>query len=236
MPRRSYRKRSKRYTRRKAKKTSIRRIIKKTVLGIAETKKKYLNVLNNDFNNGWQGTNLIYWIGQGTDDHTRIGDKIQLRGIKFRASIVPALPSQGAATSAYPFQVRFVCFKKKANAHSGTTGPSFSENIKPDTIGGTGLTEIIDTEKCTVVFDKIYNGTTNLHLNNPAANLTVSQYPYVFIDHYWKINKNLQFEGDNSGYAKGWNYYFAFYPSWPATLESSTHYAEFNTCTYYKDI
>lgn len=236
MPRRVTKKRSKRYTRRKAKKSSMKRIIKKTILGIAETKKKYLNVLDNTPNNTWLGTNLVYWIGQGTDDHTRIGDKIQLRGIKFRASIVPALPSQGPAVTPYPFQVRFVCFKKKANFSSGLTGPSFSTNIRPDTVGGTGLTEIIDTEKCVVVFDKIYNGTVNTNLASPTGSTSVDAYPYVFINHYWKINKDLQFEGDNSGYAKGWNYYFAFYPSWPGTTVGSTHYAEFNTCTYYKDI
>lgn len=201
-------------------------------MGIAETKKKYLNVLNNAANGEWQGTNLVYWIGQGTNDHARIGDKIQLRGIKFRASIVPALPSQGGVASPYPFQVRFVCFKKKQNLSSGTIGPDFDTDIKPDTIGGTGLTQIIDTEKCQVVFDKIYNGTVNAQLQLSGAGVT--QYPYVYIDHYWKINKTVQFDGDNSGYAKGWNYYFAFFPQWPAS--TSTHYAEFNTCTYYKDI
>lgn len=200
---------------------------------MVETKKKYRDVSLTDYPvNTWYGTNLVYWIGQGTDDHTRIGDKIRISGIRMRGTFIPS--TQGSVPYCSPFQIRLVCFKSTADLSNGTTGAEFSTGITPARIGSGGLSALMDTEKIQVVFDKIYNGVANVVSNFTSGVGQFSQFPMITLDHYWKINQNLQFKGDNSGYAKGYNYYISYYVSWPGTAQ--THSSQMQTAVYYKDL
>lgn len=159
----------------------------------------------------WYGMAPLRQIPQGDSDFARIGDKIYLKGfsIFFR---VHRISPPDYTYGAYPMRVRFMVYKKPLD---GTTLASTSPNsfttgtIGPAIKGGDplGVYEEVDKEKNIVVKSVVRTARTQIF---GATTATYACAPEIVHRMWIPVNKTIQFNGDESGSTKGWNWYIGF--------------------------
>lgn len=172
---------------------AVRKIAKKVVLGMAETKTYFYSFSKNQINfieNYW---NLFYDLTQGIADNNRIGDRIRSQSIQLRVNFF----ENNSVPAATPSDIRVVVFwaKERVNNALGPNTWLGTSLIKPG--AGTALNGFIDTDKFQVVKDIKY------HYNPNQTSTVTNHYHRINIP----INKQIQYDSENGGYLKFKNLY-----------------------------
>lgn len=141
--------------------------------------------------------NLLYWIGQSSADDGRIGDKIYIKNIAFKFNTYD-LPTN---TSGSRIFFKAYIIKCRDAIRSGSFAPSLTATALPAIVkSGTVATNAFeDTERFTFVKKKSFSLPYEQIANQGRwlqTGMTLS------------LNKNIQYDGDNSGYVRNSNYYF----------------------------
>jgi len=173
--------------------------VKKALLGASETKHKYYAISGTNIDNLPSYENLFYWIGQGSGDAQRIGDKIYVKSVTMKFNIT----SIEANASDSDLKLKMWIVKARDTTRSGTLGPSFGTWTATGLLkqGNNYTNAIMDTERQTFVKTK----KCTLPYNQIANVARWKQFTWT-----WKVNKNIQYDGDNSGYIKTGQYYLMY--------------------------
>lgn len=213
-PSRSKRKNTRpQYKRRKqynpsSKKPVSRTQIRRTLLGLAETKRFAITTSYSSlFGTGtFVGYNPLYWIQTGSTDVQRVGDEIYFQSLDLRMSFSTSRTTYAVNANAGDPLIIWLAVVKSANVvnHDGTLGPASSGFIFPDLRhGGAGSVSNpeVDTNVLTVLWQKKYVMKCNV------ASTVRPDDQILDINERVMINKQCKFNASAGGYLKDYNYY-----------------------------
>jgi len=196
-PQESMYSRKKTYTKKKETVTParVRAITRKTLLGLAETKRLFNNNSRTLLNSQWYSWNIFYQLGQGTGDGARIGDEIFAKSYSARISFQSTTATVNAQQTIY----RVLVVKTNYQIDNGIIP---NPVLFPPSVvqGGNFMLGWVDPDKFTVMYDE-------RHVMNPMNVPVTAANQYQYLDIYVPFNKKIQYEGNNSGYSKSDQYY-----------------------------
>lgn len=166
-------------------------VVKRALLRLSETKHKYFTISGGMLDNIAYFENLNYWIGQGTGDQNRIGDKIFVKTITMKFNILD-IPAQVGDSD---MKVKIWIMKARDAVKNGTLAPALGVWAGPSiSKQGANLTQcLLDTERFTWVKTKT--------IIIPYCQITNTPRWKQFTIRL-KVNANWHYDGDNSGYLK----------------------------------
>lgn len=182
---------------RKTKTKSYPRLtIKKQLLSMSETKTKYLQWQSTFFDATHYFENILYWIGQGTSDEQRIGDRIYVKNISFKFNIT----DDPATTSGSKIFIKVYIMKARDATRVGTGSPAWGPWTPSNIVksGYVATNAWLDTERQTFIKKK--------SLSLPYEQIG-NQGRWLQTGMSFNMNKNIQYDGDNAGYIRNGNYY-----------------------------
>lgn len=216
--------------------TSVAAQVKKAISRLAEEKRftpgftTFDNIVINQFN-CW---NPLYWISVGTNDSSRIGDSIFVKGIEINFTIrANGTSSVGDLSDSLLYTVALV--KHRSETKDGSLGPSgvgaSFEDLRIGSSGGYG-DPIMDKSKATVLFKRTVKH-SSIDNYNTANQLAFRG--FTTVRKYLKINQKFQYTTTNSGYGKSFNYYILLSAN-SASGGVATHSINANYCVYFTDM
>lgn len=150
------------------------------------------------YHNSWiRPTQNLLYSGQGSGDTHRVGDDVFAKGV--RLDLVFDQPADRPQTS-----FRVVVLRGHYTQFSSTTSPP----LKTPSVN-VSLIDHIDTEKCNVVFNKIYrNYQPNTDVGSDA---NYASKPTTFMRKIWIPLKMKKYTYDgNNGYHGKWDSYAVY--------------------------
>lgn len=224
MPKRKRSSRSSKRSKRRRTMRVTKRSIRSIVLRSAETKKLLYNDGTNYLDHNVNETyNLMYHMAaQGANQHQLIGNKIWIKGFKFRI-VVDSRNLSGTPATA---PIRCVFHVLKCKAYNTTTNVAGSDLYETTTLSSSPYLGIYDSNKAKVIKAK----TVMLvpQFSGQGATKTV--------DMYVPINKTFTFKNFDSSYeSKGWNYYLLVRLFQSGTASGTIGNINMNSICYFKD-
>jgi len=196
-------------------KTLTRTDVRKTLLGLAETKRFAVQsgVGTARLVNNYHAYNPLYWIQTGSTDAQRQGDEIYIEKIRLRMNFITArLPLTTASISADPINISVWIIKSTLKEKDGTLGPNSDAFIFPDirNSGVGGLTNpCIDINKFTAIWGKTYKINCNV-ADTTLGTAGQPQNQIVDVDEDVTINKTFKYSSTSSGFSEFGNYYIVW--------------------------
>lgn len=135
-------------------------------------------------------TQILYGIGQGTNDHQRVGDEITPVGFKIRFTVYTNVDSGLAIV---------ILLKSKVQPTLNATSLAYTDIFK--NITGNIVLDDTDSEKMSIV--KMWR--INTRTNFSGQNMRYDRRAYVRFP-----KTKFKYDGDNSGYGKTWTYHLAY--------------------------
>lgn len=179
--------------------------------------------------------NVEYYIGQGVGDNQRVGDEVLLVGTRMRIrTVVPSTSNANnpGVTRGSPVYVRLSLIKTKINDTSALTNWWSSPLSLQATKQSSSMPDIYqhwDSEKvqCLKTVMKTY-----------TYQFVGSGSPDGYMDIYVPLNFKQQYAGNNSGYGKVFNHYWAieYFQQGQAAGVSSSLAFDSEMTVYYKDM
>lgn len=180
-------------------KTVARSTVRKQLLGMAETKTRYMQLSGGSLDNTPYYENLNYWISQGVGDMQRIGDKIYVKSITFKFNLLdnPAIVSDG------PIHMKIWLIESPNKEHAGILAPTFSA------WGGPSILKLGNNYTQADMNTEMYSFIKTKKVTFAENNLSGTQrWKQVSMTH--RVNGNWRYDGDNSGYRKNKQLYMFY--------------------------
>lgn len=226
----------------KRKSTKVNKLqVKKMILGLSETK-HYHSTYVAEIKTGFQyNINPLYWIPIGSNETSRLGDKIFLESIDMNCKIDRSNVDVGGLgrfkNSSIPFNLKLIRCTSKAK--QGTTGDAgFTllglPDIRLDALGNFANSHN-NLQQFQVVWD--YRGTLE---QMPVLNAGNDQYNSVMIKKRILINRQVLYDGvettGSSGFLKDYQYYFYFAVDSNTTAGLSAVFVHSDILVNFKDM
>lgn len=230
MPRLGKNSKKRRSKLKKITKSSVARIAKNVMMKATETKSamnSFSGTLRHEFT---FAKNLLYFMNQGTNATSVVGEQIFLKTINIKGYFVTA-PSY----KSFPVFVRVVIIKtKKALVTSGLTSITSSDVFRSETGTDVALRSHVDLHKVDLMYDRTFK-LPNEGLDTGATIFNTKRFNKTL-----KINKKITWDAEGvsglSGFLKDKNIYMVFQAFIPgATIGDNLCDANMTYSVNYKD-